>query len=52
MAYGLDITVVTEGMETQARLDLFKELGIRYVHGYLFSKPKSGEEAVEYSEKA
>ncbi len=39
MAHGLQMTVVTEGVETQAQLDFLREHGCEQYQGYLFSKP-------------
>lgn len=39
VAKKLDITVVAEGVETQAECDCLAEMGVRYIQGYLFAKP-------------
>jgi len=39
VAKKLDITVVAEGIETQAECDCLQEMGVRYIQGYLFAKP-------------
>jgi EAL domain-containing protein (putative c-di-GMP-specific phosphodiesterase class I) len=35
----LGIRIVAEGVETVEQLELLKQLGCRYIQGYLFSKP-------------
>jgi PAS domain S-box-containing protein len=39
LAHSLGLKVVAEGVETQAQLDLLKDLGCERAQGYLFSKP-------------
>ena len=39
LAHHLGLEVVAEGVETQAQLDLLKQLGCERAQGYLFSKP-------------
>ena len=39
LAHHLGLKVVAEGVETQAQLDLLKQLGCERAQGYLFSKP-------------
>lgn len=39
VAKRLNITVVAEGVETQAECDCLAEMGVRYIQGYLFAKP-------------
>ena len=39
LAHNLGLKVVAEGVETQAQLDLLKQLGCERAQGYLFSKP-------------
>jgi len=39
LAHNLGLTVVAEGVETQAQLDLLKHVGCERAQGYLFSKP-------------
>jgi EAL domain-containing protein (putative c-di-GMP-specific phosphodiesterase class I) len=39
MAQGLKMSVVAEGVETQAQLDFLRQQGCRQYQGYLFSKP-------------
>ena len=35
----LGITVIAEGIETEAELSVLREIGVRYVQGYIFAKP-------------
>jgi PAS domain S-box-containing protein len=39
LAHNLGLKVVAEGVETQAQLDLLRELHCEFAQGYLFSKP-------------
>lgn len=47
----LGITVIAEGVETRAQLDLLSEFGCEQYQGYLFSRPVSAEEFVQLLEK-
>lgn len=40
VAERLGITVVAEGVETQSECDCLAQMGVRYIQGYLFAKPK------------
>ena len=44
IASHLDMTVVTEGIETQEQLDWIGSIGCRYGQGYLFGKPAPANE--------
>ncbi|MBV9930698.1 MAG: EAL domain-containing protein [Alphaproteobacteria bacterium] len=39
MCNGLGLTLIAEGVETQAELETLRGLGIRYVQGYLIARP-------------
>lgn len=39
MAHSIDLKVLAEGIETQAQLDILRELGCDYGQGYFFSRP-------------
>jgi EAL domain-containing protein (putative c-di-GMP-specific phosphodiesterase class I) len=43
LAHHLGLKVVAEGVETEAQLNLLKQLGCERVQGYLFSKPVDSE---------
>lgn len=47
LAHHLGLRVVAEGVETQAQLDLLKQLGCERAQGYLFSKPVDHETIVK-----
>lgn len=48
MAHSLGLTVVAEGVETQAQLDFFKQLRCELIQGYFFSKPLPLQQAEAY----
>ena len=39
MAHDLGLSIVAEGVETQAYVDILKESGCNYGRGFFFSKP-------------
>jgi len=39
MCASLGIRVIAEGIETQAELEALRDLGVRYLQGYLFARP-------------
>jgi EAL domain-containing protein (putative c-di-GMP-specific phosphodiesterase class I) len=39
LAHGLHLKVVAEGVETQAQVDLLKDMDCELAQGYLYSKP-------------
>ena len=43
LAHGLHLKVVAEGVETQAQVDLLKDIGCELAQGYLYSKPVAAE---------
>jgi PAS domain S-box-containing protein len=43
LAHGLRLKVVAEGVETQAQVDLLKDLGCELAQGYFHSKPAAAE---------
>jgi EAL domain-containing protein (putative c-di-GMP-specific phosphodiesterase class I) len=47
MAHSLDMTVVAEGVETQAQLDMVREIGCDVAQGYLLGHPLPPNEFLE-----
>ncbi|GAB3245269.1 EAL domain-containing protein [Chitinimonas naiadis] len=39
VAQRLGITIIAEGIETQAECDMLRSMGVRYFQGYLFARP-------------
>jgi EAL domain-containing protein (putative c-di-GMP-specific phosphodiesterase class I) len=39
LAHSLDLTVVAEGVESQAQLEFLRALGCEEIQGYLYSRP-------------
>lgn len=48
MSEGLGIRNIFEGVETMAELATIKKMGGKIIQGYLFSKPLSGDEALDW----
>ena len=48
MIQGMDLSIVAEGVETEAQLDTMKTLGIQYIQGYYFSRPLSEQHFLEF----
>lgn len=48
MAHGLNLKVVAEGVETEEQLDSLKKRHCDYAQGYLFAKPMSGDDLLEW----
>ena len=46
LGHSLGMTVIAEGVETQAQLDCLRELGCDNYQGYLFSRPVPAEQLV------
>jgi diguanylate cyclase (GGDEF)-like protein len=42
LAHSLNLTVVAEGVETQAQLEVLAEIGCTTMQGYLFGRPQPG----------
>ena len=49
MAHALDLKVVAEGVENVQHLNLLKEMGCDYAQGYLFNKPMSENDFIQWS---
>lgn len=48
MIQGLQLDIVSEGIETEEQLKIMQELGIQYIQGYYFSKPLPEKECLEF----
>lgn len=48
MIHGMDLQIVSEGIETKEQLDTMESLGISYIQGYYFSKPISSEKFLAF----
>ena len=46
LASSLELEVIAEGVETVEELEKIKELGCKYIQGYLFSKPVDAQKAI------
>ena len=49
---GLEMEIVSEGIETSEQYKTMKGLGIDYIQGYYFSKPLPEKEFIEFMLKA
>lgn len=52
MIKGMEMEIVSEGIETKEQYKTMKGLGIEYIQGYYFSKPLPEKEFVEFMLKA
>ncbi len=48
LAHNLGLTLVAEGVETEAQLDYLRDRGCDLVQGYLFSKPLPAEQVMDF----
>jgi EAL domain-containing protein (putative c-di-GMP-specific phosphodiesterase class I) len=48
MASNLDADVVVEGIETEAELDVLRQLGVHYAQGWLVGRPEPVSEAIRH----
>lgn len=48
MIHGLDLNIVSEGVETEDQLRVMEDLNINYIQGFLFSKPLPESEFVAF----
>ena len=51
MIRGMNLPIVSEGIETEEQLDTMKKLGISYIQGFYFSKPLPKDDFVNYLSK-
>ncbi len=51
MIRGMDLKIVSEGIETEEQFRIMENLGINYIQGYYFSKPLPAEEFLEFIKK-
>ena len=50
MIHGMNLEIVSEGVETEKQYDTMKQLGINYIQGYYFSKPLPEQEFLSFLE--
>lgn len=48
MIHGMDMKIVSEGIETEAQFNTMQDMGINYIQGYYFSKPLPEKEFLEF----
>ena len=48
MIHGLKLKIVSEGIETKEQYEIMKRLGINYIQGYYFSKPRPEREFIQF----
>ena len=48
MIQGMNLKIVSEGIETEEQYKVMKEMGINYIQGYYFSKPLPEKEFLEF----
>ena len=51
MIQGMELSIVSEGIETKDQLETMIDLGIDYIQGFYFSKPIPAVEFIEYIKK-
>ena len=52
MIHGMDLKIVSEGIESKHQFETMHELGISYIQGYYFSKPLPEDEFVKFIRNA
>ena len=50
MIHGMNLQIVSEGIETEEQLDTMEELGISYIQGYYFSRPIPSQDFLAFVE--
>ena len=48
MLQGMDLPIVSEGIETKEQFETMAEIGIKYIQGFYFSRPLPEEEFLEF----
>lgn len=48
MIHGMDLNIVSEGVETEDQLRVMEDLNINYIQGFLFSKPLPEDEFLSF----
>lgn len=51
MIQGMNLDIVSEGIETKEQFEIMRKLGISYIQGYYFSKPLPEEEFLRFVER-
>lgn len=51
MIHGMELQIVSEGIETKEQFDTMKTLGISYIQGYYFSEPLPSAAFLDFLEK-
>lgn len=51
MIHGMELQIVSEGIETKEQLETMEQLGISYIQGYYFSKPVSSDNFLSFIEE-
>ena len=51
MIHGMDLKIVSEGIETKEQFETMEYLGINYIQGYYFSKPLSRNDFIAFLKK-
>ncbi len=51
MIHGMNLEIVSEGVETAEQYQTMQELGISHIQGYYFSKPLPAEEFIQFLKK-
>ena len=51
MIQGMNLAIVSEGIENKEQLEIVSELGIQYVQGYYFSKPLPKDNFISFVQK-
>lgn len=51
MIHGMDLEIVSEGVETKEQFQRMEQLGIRFIQGYYFSRPLPPEDFLRFMEQ-